>query len=368
MTCTVQIGARVVGLGLVLCPQLSCATAERTSDGSTTSAAASASAQTSTSATASATASASAQASTSAAASASAQASTRCEPSCLDIERCDAGRCVAACPDGEVYVPATGTKGFQLGDGVKGSQVDKPHTVVLTTPFCMDATEVTVGAYKACVDAGKCEQPRIWGQWINYPKAVDHPVNKVHYDHAQTYCTQRGQSLPTEAQWEWAATGGDGRKWAWGNELPTCEHADFTPGILHGPASDDGCNGGGTSPVGSHPKGAKRGPAGNIHDLTGNVGEWCLDNYRPYKSDRQVDPLPLDYPRGAHVVRGGGWNRSHRGVRAQFRGGAPVDYHVPGLGFRCVRNPRGVDERMAKKAAAQRRQRLGMPDVATPAP
>jgi formylglycine-generating enzyme required for sulfatase activity len=226
-----------------------------------------------------------------------------------------------------------------MGAEVRGGKMDKPHQVVLTESFCMDATEVTVAAYKVCVDAGKCEPPRIWGQWINYPKLSDHPVNKVHWTQARTYCEQRGQQLPTEAQWEWAATGGDGRRWAWGNEKPSCEHADFTPGVLEGPASNDGCNGGGTSPVKSHPKGDKVWPGGRIHDLTGNVWEWCIDNYRPYKAEAQTDPKLMDYPLGVHVVRGGGWNRSGRGVMTQYRGGAVADYQVPGLGFRCVRNP-----------------------------
>jgi formylglycine-generating enzyme required for sulfatase activity len=239
-----------------------------------------------------------------------------------------------------VYIPATGAEGFAMGmegrpgDGKPSSQ----RRVVLTQPFCIDATEVTVAAYERCVNAGSCEAPRIWGLWINYPKLADHPVNKVHFNHAKTYCEARGQSLPTEAQWEWAATGGDGRKWAWGNDTPTCAHADFTPGNLDTPASDDGCNGGGTSPVKSFPRGDKIWPAGRVHDLTGNVWEWCLDNYLPLPNTPETDPLHAKYPNGVHVVRGGGWNRSHRGIQNQFRGGAVVDYQVPALGLRCVRN------------------------------
>lgn len=278
--------------------------------------------------------------SSSAAAATSATPST-CTPGCLSIERCENGKCVPNCPEGEVYVPATGPEGFMLGGDLQ-QNVDTPHKVVLTRPFCMDATEVTVKAYKACVDAEQCEPARTWGMWINYPKLEDHPVNKVHWDHAKTYCEWRGQSLPTEAQWEWAATGGDGRKWAWGNETPTCEHADFTSGHLRGPSSDDGCHGGGTSPVGTLTKGDKIWPDGRIHDLSGNVWEWCLDNYRPWhklRTKEETDPLYLVNPKSAHIVRGGGWNRSGKGIRTHFRGSAVVTYQVPGLGFRCVRNP-----------------------------
>ena len=222
---------------------------------------------------------------------------------------------------------------------LSGERLEPPHKVVLTKSLCMDATEVTVRAYKECVDAEKCEKPRLWGMWMNYPKLSEHPVNKVDWNDAMTYCKFRNKTLPSEAQWEWAATGGDGRKWAWGNEPPNCERADYTPGVLRTPSSDDGCNGGGTSPVGSHPKGDRIWPAGRIHDLTGNVWEWCLDNYFNLPPRPETDPVHLEHNSGAHVVRGGGWNRSHTGIKAQYRGGAARTYRVPGLGFRCVRNP-----------------------------
>jgi len=273
-------------------------------------------------------------------ATASAAAPRPCSPKCSSIERCDpvTASCAPACPDGEIFIPATGPKGFTLGTGLRG-KVDKPHQVVLTLPFCMDATEVTVKAYKACVKASKCEEPRLWGMWINYNSLPEHPINKVSWPQAKTYCETRDQSLPTEAQWVWAATGGDGRRWPWGNDKPSCEHADFTPAILEGPSSNDGCNGGGTSPVGTHPKGDRIWPQGALHDLAGNVWEWTLDNYVPFTGQDETDPLHLDAPQGVHVVRGGGWNRSGRGIRSDYRGGAVVGYQVPGLGFRCVRNP-----------------------------
>jgi formylglycine-generating enzyme required for sulfatase activity len=264
-----------------------------------------------------------------------------CSPSCNSLEQCKAGKCKPACPDGEVYVPATGKDGFTLGAGIRGGKIDAPHRVVLTKPFCMDATEVTVEAYDQCVKADECEKPRLWGMWRNYPTRRKHPVNKVSWKQGKAYCESRKQSLPTEAQWEWAATGGDGRKWAWGNEKPTCELTDYVPAVLRTPSSDDGCNGGGTSEVATHPKGDRIWPDGHIHDLSGNLWEWCLDNYEAWKVVDEVDPLHLNYPEGVHVVRGGGWNRSARGIRTHYRGGAVVNYQVPGLGFRCVRNPAG---------------------------
>jgi formylglycine-generating enzyme required for sulfatase activity len=272
---------------------------------------------------------------------------------CWSIERCEpsTGACVPACPEGEVYVPATGPDGFVMGRGFtlnggatrlgKGHRADsdRPHRVVLTRPFCMDETEVTVAAMKACVEAGKCDAPKIYEVRANYPKKLDHPANEASWPKAKKFCLAHDKALPTEAQWEWAATGGDGRKWPWGDEQPTCEHADFVIGVLVSPGGDSGCHGGGTSPVKSHPKGAKEWPTGKIHDLAGNVWEWCEDTFASYPAERVVDPVVVNPRTFVHVVRGGGWNRSVLGIRAAFRGAATADYEVPGLGFRCVRNP-----------------------------
>ncbi|MDC3956732.1 formylglycine-generating enzyme family protein [Polyangium jinanense] len=272
---------------------------------------------------------------------------------CASIERCDeaTGACVPHCPAGEVYIPKTGPDGFVMGKGFtlnggarrlrKGHQPDsdRPHRVVLTRPFCMDETEVTVAAMKPCVDEKTCDPPKTLEVFANYPRRPDHPANEVSWDKAKKYCKAQGKDLPTEAQWEWAATGGDGRKWPWGNDEPTCEHADFTIGVLVSPGGDSGCHGGGTSPVRSHPKGARSWPTGTLHDLAGNVWEWCDDTYAKYGADAVTDPHVQKPGVLVHVVRGGGWNRSNLGIQTAFRGAAIHTYEVPGLGFRCVRNP-----------------------------
>jgi formylglycine-generating enzyme required for sulfatase activity len=259
---------------------------------------------------------------------------------CLDIERCSdvEGACAGACPEGEVYIPATGAKGFIMGTGVSG-RVDVPHKVVLTKPFCMDATEVTVSKMIECVKEKGCKEPKREERWATYPRKPDYPVNMVNWSKAKLFCEKNGKSLPSEAQWEWAATGGTGRKWPWGDDPPTCERADFTKDKLVSPGGDSGCHGGGPSAVGTHPLGAKEWPSGKIHDLAGNVWEWCLDNFAPYSGKDEVDPVHLKAEAAPHIVRGGGWNRSWRGILSSYRGSAIYTYQVPGLGFRCVRNP-----------------------------
>jgi formylglycine-generating enzyme required for sulfatase activity len=273
--------------------------------------------------------------------------------SCFAIERCSSeqGSCEPACPEGEVYIPETGSSGFIMGKGISrfgfGSRAsrnpgigpaDTPHKVVLTRPFCMDVTEVTAAAYEGCVKERGCKPPKISDPWLTYQRKPKQPENMIDFPRSKYFCEQYGKSLPTEAQWEWAATGGDGRSWPWGNEPPTCERADFTAGELISPGGDSGCHGGGPSPVGTHPEGDRIWPSGRIHDLAGNVWEWCLDSYVPYSEKDEIDPLYLDPNNGSHIVRGGGWNRSARGIMAAFRGAAIPTYTVPGLGFRCVRN------------------------------
>ena len=216
---------------------------------------------------------------------------------------------------------------------------DTPHQVVLTQPFCMDATEVTVRAMGQCVTAGACEAPAAPNRYKTYPAQLEHPVNQVTWHMARRFCAWQRKNLPTEAQWEWAATGGQRIDYPWGSDRPTCEHADFTDGPIDHPAGDFGCHGGGPSPVGSHPRGDRILPTGRLHDLAGNVWEWVEDAYLPFTAEPATDPI-AGKETGMHVVRGGGWNRSGAGIRAWFRGGAVTNYAVPGLGFRCVRNPK----------------------------
>jgi formylglycine-generating enzyme required for sulfatase activity len=241
----------------------------------------------------------------------------------------------SACPEGEVAIPATAADGFTMMKGEKGA-----HRVILTHAYCIDATEVTVAAYKRCVDARVCKEPWQHDPYSMYPAHPDHPVNLVSWSKAREYCAWSGKRLPTEAEWEWAATGPDERKYAWGNTPePTCEHADFT---LYGApktqaGGDVGCHGGGPSPVGTHTRGDRLWNSVAIHDLAGNVWEWVEDSLSTFGSAPMTDPVVRNNVSPMHPLRGGAWNRSYGGMAITFRASAVYNYQVPGVGFRCVR-------------------------------
>lgn len=236
------------------------------------------------------------------------------------------------CPSGEVWVPAS--EGFIMGRGLA-----KEHRVVLTKGFCMDATEVTVAAYQDCVDRKKCRIPWMGDPYSMYPRFPDHPVNMVSWTDARAYCDEQGKRLPTEAEWEWAATGPEQYTYPWGNTPePSCDLVDFTkfgaPKMAAG--GDYGCHGGGPSAVGSHPKGDRLWGEGRLHDLAGNVWEWVEDSFEPYAEEPATDPL-VRRETAVHALRGGGWNRSYAGMVVTYRAAAHFNYRVPGTGFRCVR-------------------------------
>jgi formylglycine-generating enzyme required for sulfatase activity/predicted Ser/Thr protein kinase len=220
-------------------------------------------------------------------------------------------------PPGMVYVPAGE---FIMGSDEGDSDEQPVHTVYLDA-FYIDRTEVTNAQYRACVEAGACDALRYTTYYDNADYA-QHPVVYVNCDDAEAYCRWAGKRLPTEAEWEKAARGTDGRTYPWGEGID-CDHAQY-----------DECDGE-TVPVGSKPKGAS--PYGAL-DMAGNVLEWVADWYDSgYYSQSPARNPPGPDSGEYRVLRGGSWYYSQRHAACTFRDRNYSRRRNFNVGFRCAR-------------------------------
>ena len=163
------------------------------------------------------------------------------------------------------------------------------------------------------------------------------------WEQADAYCKHRGGRLPSEAEWEFAARGRDGRVYPWGDAPPgpallngcgaECQRFQAEHKLGEMPAlyaADDGFVG--TAPVGTFAAG--RTQAG-LYDMVGNVWEWTADHYAPYPGG-EANKLP----EGLRVIRGGGFNSSFPAhAEPALRFGQDPAAHVHAIGFRCAQTP-----------------------------
>ncbi len=255
---------------------------------------------------------------------------TTSQPECDDVDApcpedqyCVDGTCEDP-PDGMVAVPA-GTFWMGCNEDIDAEceANEFPYHEVFLSAFAIGRTEVTAEAYIQCVDEGGCS-PMQCGS-----PAGQLPATCVDWSQASGYCEWAGGRLPTEAEWEKAARGTDGRLYPWGNQPPTCNLVNMS-----------GC-GGLVGEVGSRPAGAS--PYGAL-DMAGNVQEWIGDWYDAsyYLESPAMDPPGPDsgtqrWPRnGAYFYLDGSHRCSHRGDTSSVP--TPEDYELA-VGFRCVFNP-----------------------------
>jgi formylglycine-generating enzyme required for sulfatase activity len=223
---------------------------------------------------------------------------------------------------------------FTMGtdDGADLFKDAKPiHEVAIKT-FDISKTLVTVEQYAECVIKGGCTEPST-GAYCNWGVTgrQKHPINCVDWDQANAYAKFKGARLPSESEYEYAATsGGKNQKYPWGMDEPTCDNV-----AMYGNGGY-GCGSNGTMPVCSK-------PAGNttqgLCDMAGNVWEWVQDKYQSSYVGAPTDGRAFEGTGSDRVMRGGS-------VSTEFAGGLRADYRIsdaPGgrygaLGFRLARS------------------------------
>jgi serine/threonine-protein kinase len=221
-----------------------------------------------------------------------------------------------------VYVPAGE---FTMGSEIYGDE--QPIHPVYLDAFWIDQTEVTVSMYSMCVEAGTCSKPENISsatrpRYYGNPDFDNYPVIYVSWSMAKTYCEWTGRRLPTEAEWEKAARGTDGRTYPWGEEI-NCSLANYW-------GKEDGCAGD-TTEVGSYLNGAS---AYGAFDMAGNVWEWVSSLYQPYPYDSTDGRENLDSS-NPRVARGGSWFINvtvHSAMRSRNKNTSGSEI----IGFRCA--------------------------------
>ena len=208
------------------------------------------------------------------------------------------------------------------GTFTMGSDTKKPAHSVSLSNFSIGKYEVTVGQYKAFCTATSRKMPDApeWG-WND-----NHPMVLVNYNDCVAYCNWLGEEyggswrLPTEAEWEYAARGGNKSikyQYSGGSDLDELGwYADNSSGQ-------------------ANYVGRKKPNELGIYDMSGNVWEWCKDWYGAYTAEAQTNP------KGAssgtfRVLRGGGWDGTSAGCRVAFRTYRGPTYRYSRIGFRVV--------------------------------
>jgi formylglycine-generating enzyme required for sulfatase activity len=234
-------------------------------------------------------------------------------PGLLDVQVVAANKRPTVPPDGMVLVPGGE---FVMGSD-DGDAFSRPAHSVTVAPFFMDQTEVTNEAYLEFVKATRHDPPAGWTNGT-YPAGQERfPVRGVTWYDAAEFAAWSGKRLPTEAEWEFAARGADGRVYPWGNDWDESRASvSKTAGVKEVGAA-------GKSPFG-------------LYDMAGNVWEWTASDARPFSGGKAI-------PWSRHrlkIIRGGNWQSDSRTAAAYFRGfyGAAGERDYMGTGFRCVKD------------------------------
>ncbi len=233
-----------------------------------------------------------------------------------------------------------------------GRETERPLESIYLDAFGLDRYEVTNAQYRRFVRATGHRAPRYWSG-DQYPRGqADVPVVGLAWEDALAYCTWAGKRLPTEAEWEKACRGADGRVYPWGNawepqratvDLSRVETRETTWdeawALLQIPPAESSARR--LEPVGSHLDGAS--PYG-VMDLVGNAAEWVWDwyNWTDYEKLPTRNPRSLG-PQWNRCIRGSSWydpygaEYAKEASRCAARNSSHASNNDPRAGFRCVR-------------------------------
>ena len=218
---------------------------------------------------------------------------------------------------------------FVMGfDGTQALEDERPaHRVWLDT-YLMDRYEVTTAHYAAFLTAGNHAPPWLWNL-VDLAQHGDRPVIGVDWTDAEAYCRWKGKRLPTEAEWEKAARGIDGRLYPWGSHLPTEQLANYALGARFSYSQV-------LMPVPSYDQG--KSPYG-MYQMAGNVWEWVSDWYSASYYERSPDRNPTGAESGQFkVVRGGSWSDLPKYLLTYGRFKLLPQTQNSYTGFRCAKS------------------------------
>jgi formylglycine-generating enzyme required for sulfatase activity len=216
---------------------------------------------------------------------------------------------------------------------------ERPEHTVTLDAYYIDRYEVTLSLYRKFLEAGKHAPPPTWDDEAA-TTVGDRPAVGMNWESSAAYCQWAGKRLPTEAEWEKAARGSDGRRYPWGDMQPFVDIANYNRGVwvseaitlvavtsgLEGMSVRHGLKEGGRSPFG-------------VFHMAGNAAEWVADWYdRDYyqKSPGRNPPGPSTGEK--RVLRGGSWADLPSALRVTVRFSAEPDFEDRTIGFRCAMN------------------------------
>lgn len=227
---------------------------------------------------------------------------------------------------------------FTMGSN-DGLPSERPEHPVTLDAYAIDLYEVSMQLYRKFLLEAKRDAPPTWDDEAA-ETVGDRPAIGMDWADAAAYCAWAGKRLPTEAEWEKAARGTDGRRYPWGHMQPFVDIANYNRGVwvseavtlvgvtggVEGMSVRHGLKEGGRSPYG-------------LHHMAGNAAEWVADWYDRGYYSKSPEKNPTGPPNGEkRVIRGGSWADLPMALRVSARVSAEPEFQDRAVGFRCAKD------------------------------